>query len=94
MMRSIILPNPGRYFTARQAVRAGFSWERLTDYSKNGASRESPAESIVREVADARTDRLMARTSLVLAGEPRGNAGAQTITLEATGSRRDLKNLV
>jgi len=24
------------YFTARQAARAGFSWERLTDYSKNG----------------------------------------------------------
>ena len=24
------------YFTARQASRAGFSWERLTDYSKNG----------------------------------------------------------
>ncbi len=24
------------YFTARQAAKAGFSWERLTDYSKNG----------------------------------------------------------
>ncbi len=24
------------YFTARQAAGAGFSWERLTDYSKNG----------------------------------------------------------
>lgn len=24
------------YFTARQAARAGFSWERLTDYSKSG----------------------------------------------------------
>lgn len=24
------------YFTAAQAARAGFSWERLTDYSKNG----------------------------------------------------------
>ncbi len=24
------------YFTARQAAQAGFSWERLTDYSKNG----------------------------------------------------------
>ncbi len=24
------------YFTARQAARVGFSWERLTDYSKNG----------------------------------------------------------
>ncbi len=24
------------YFTASQAARAGFSWERLTDYSKNG----------------------------------------------------------
>lgn len=27
------------YFTARQAARAGFSWERLTDYSKNGRFR-------------------------------------------------------
>lgn len=24
------------YFNARQAAKAGFSWERLTDYSKNG----------------------------------------------------------
>jgi predicted transcriptional regulator of viral defense system len=24
------------YFSARQAARAGFSWERLSDYSKNG----------------------------------------------------------
>jgi predicted transcriptional regulator of viral defense system len=24
------------YFTARQAAKAGFSWERLTDYSKTG----------------------------------------------------------
>jgi len=27
------------YFTARQAARAGFSWERLTDYSKSGRFR-------------------------------------------------------
>jgi len=27
------------YFTAHQAARAGFSWERLTDYSKNGRLR-------------------------------------------------------